>query len=133
MMSAGMFIAALSFVAVALIQKRIDDLAVSGQKLSITWQFLPYAILTVAEVMVSATGLEFAYTQAPPRMKSTIMGFWMLTISLGNLLVAVVAKIGPQKLVHSFWLFAALMAGAAVVFMVIARFYKVRDYTQGAS
>jgi POT family proton-dependent oligopeptide transporter len=35
--------------------------------LSITWQILPYALLTFGEVLVSATGLEFAYSQAPPR------------------------------------------------------------------
>ncbi len=32
---------------------------------AITWQVLPYAFLTFGEVLVSATGLEFAYSQAP--------------------------------------------------------------------
>ena len=40
---------------------------------SITWQMLPYALLTLGEVLVSATGLEFAYSQAPPAMKGAIM------------------------------------------------------------
>jgi POT family proton-dependent oligopeptide transporter len=35
---------------------------------SITWQVLPYALLTLGEVLVSATGLEFAYSQAPQAM-----------------------------------------------------------------
>lgn len=131
MMAAGMFIASASFVAIAFVQRRVDALALVDQKLNLLWQLLPYTIVTIAEVGVSAIGLEFAYTQAPPRMKSTVMGFLMLSISLGNLLVAVMAKIGPQKLEHSFWLFAGLMAAAAVIFAVIVRFYKVRDYTQG--
>jgi POT family proton-dependent oligopeptide transporter len=33
----------------------------------ITWQILPYLLLTFGEVLVSATALEFAYSQAPPR------------------------------------------------------------------
>jgi len=133
MMSIGMFIASASFVVVALIQGRIDELHTHSQKLNLLWQACPYTIITVAEAMVSAIGLEFAYTQAPPRMKSTVMGFLMLSISLGNLLVAVLAEIGPQKLADSFWLFAGLMAVAAVVFTAIASVYKVRDYAQGAA
>lgn len=131
-MSIGMFIMIADFVVVALIQGRIDELAIHGQKLNLLWQAYQYIIAAIAEAMVVAIGLEFAYTQAPPRMKSTVMGFLMLSISLGNLLVAVMARIGPQKLEHSFWAFAGLMAVAAVIFAVIAYFYKVRDYTQGA-
>ena len=36
-----------------------------GNAFSITWQVLPYCLLTFGEVLVSATGLEFAYSQAP--------------------------------------------------------------------
>ena len=45
-----------------------------GNILSITWQILPYALLTFGEVLVSATGLEFAYSQAPLAMKGVISG-----------------------------------------------------------
>ena len=41
--------------------------------------------------MVSITGLEFAYTQAPKKMKSTIMGFWLLNVTMGSLLVVLLA------------------------------------------
>jgi POT family proton-dependent oligopeptide transporter len=33
----------------------------------IGWHLLAYVILTASEVLVSVTGLEFSYTQAPPR------------------------------------------------------------------
>ena len=36
--------------------------------------------------MNSATGLEFAYTQAPPSMKSVVQSFWLLTTCLGNII-----------------------------------------------
>lgn len=55
-----------------------------GQTVSVGWQFPQYIVLTMAEVMVSITGLEFAYTQAPRAMKSTIMSLWLLTITAGN-------------------------------------------------
>ncbi len=51
---------------------------------------LPYALLTLGEVLVSATGLEFAYSQAPPAMKGAIMAFWNLSVTVGNLWVLLV-------------------------------------------
>ncbi len=49
-----------------MIQLDIDH----GGRPAVGWQFLAYVILSAGEVMVSITGLEFAYTQAPNRMKS---------------------------------------------------------------
>ena len=61
-----------------------------GTALSIAWQVLPYALLTFGEVLVSATGLEFAYSQAPAAMKGAIMAFWSLSVTVGNLWVLLV-------------------------------------------
>jgi proton-dependent oligopeptide transporter, POT family len=124
----GMLIAALSFVAVAWLQARID--AAGQGAVPVAWQFYPYLLITIAEVMVSITALEFSYTQAPKRMKSTIMGFYLLTVAAGNATVAVVAKHGNLPLVDFFWLFAGLMAVAGVIFALRAYFYVQKDYTQ---
>src|SRR5690606_13010745 len=82
----GLFITAFSFAIIAIAQMQID----SGATPSILWQFVAYIILTGAEVMVSITGLEFSYTQAPNSMKSFIMGLWLLSVSLGNLIAGLV-------------------------------------------
>lgn len=127
-MTVGMFIAPLSFVAVAIIQKSVED---AGRgTVNILWQTVPYTILTIAEVLVSTTGLEFAYSQAPKRMKSTIMGFWLLTIAFGNVLVSVLAEFGKLPLVQFFWLFAGLMVVAGLLFGLRAHFYVERDVVQ---
>lgn len=126
-MTAGMLVASLSFVAVALVQMEIERRP--PNTVSIAWQLVPYLLITLSEVMVSITGLEFAYTQAPPRMKSTIMGFWLLSVSLGNVLVSIVSLI-KLPLVPFFWLFAGLMATAGVLFGVRASFYQPREYVQ---
>jgi POT family proton-dependent oligopeptide transporter len=127
-MTVGMVLASLAFVATALIER-----AITGQSTPIPWewQLIPYAIMTLGEVLVSATGLEFAYTQAPRRMKSTIMSFWNFTVSIGNVLVAMVALLPDLSMENFFWLFAGLMAAAATAFGVIAYFYTYRDYAQG--
>lgn len=127
-MSLGMALASFSFVAVALIQAKID--ANPAQPIHVYWQLIPYFIITLSEVLVSITGLEFAYSQAPKRMKSTVMGFWLLTVAFGNVLVAVLARFGNLALVDFFWVFAGLMALAAVIFVIRASLYQVRDYTQ---
>lgn len=128
-MTIGMALASLSFVAVAVIQVKIDVLAVSGHKVSVLWQLIPYILITLAEVFVSITGLEFAYTQAPLRMKSTIMGFWLLTTALGNVLVAFTARFAHLDLVDFFWFFAGLMGVAALLFGFRAATYQERDYS----
>lgn len=128
-MTIGMLTASLAFVVVAMIQVRINA-GGDEDMISVLWQFFPYLIMTQAEVMVSITGLEFAYTQAPTRMKSTIMGFWLLSVSLGNKLTAIVTKLPDMDLLTSFWVFAALMGVAAVLFGIRSAFYKYRYYTQ---
>src|ERR1041385_2267792 len=127
----GLFITALSFVVIVWIQGQID----AGQKPSINWQLLAYVILTLGEAMVSITGLEFSYTQAPNTMKSSVMALWLFTVGSGELLVALVNKWilgGGQKVsaYQYFTFFTWLMFGAAVVFVIVASFYKGRTYLQ---
>ncbi len=124
----GMFFTASSFVAAALLQAWIDR--TGGGVVWFGWQFPQYLLLTIGEVMVSITALEFAYTQAPKRMKSTVMSFLNLTVSLGNVLVAVVAYEGGLKLVSFFWVFAGLMAAAGLLFGFRSLFYTQKDYPQ---
>jgi POT family proton-dependent oligopeptide transporter len=130
-MTVGMFLASAAFVIVALLQARID--AAPAKSVGVAWQVIPYLVMTMAEVLVSVTGLEFAYTQAPKAMKSTIMGFWLLTVSLGNKLVAVLSGFEGLPLTTFFWIFAGLMAVAALIFAVLAYFYKGKTYLQGAT
>ena len=127
-MTLGMFTASAAFALVALLQSSIENS--EPGTINVMWQFFPYLVMTQAEVMVSITGLEFAYTQAPSRMKSTIMGFWLLTVALGNKLVAIITQLPEMPLLKFFWFFAGLMAIAAFVFGIRAAFYHYKDYSQ---
>lgn len=127
-MTAGMFLASFSFVAVALLQLWVE--AAGPGQVSVLYQFVPFIIITTAEVLISVTGLEFAYTQAPRAMKSTIMGFWSLCVSMGNVLVAFLAPLQTLSLSTFFWTFAVLMAMAAGIFSVLAARYRGRNYLQ---
>lgn len=82
----GLFITASSFLVIAWIESRIQ----SGHVVSVWWQILAYVILTCGEVLVSITGLEYAYKQAPLAIKSFIMALFLLAVSVGNLMTAAV-------------------------------------------
>src|SRR5690606_16211799 len=123
-MGTGMFVAAVSFVFVAIFQYILDG----GSELSVLWQFIPFLVITMAEVMISITGLEFAYTQAPRSMKSTIMSMWLLTVFLGNMITAYIAKVNVFQGGSFFMFFAILMAIFAVVFALMAKNYQEKDF-----
>ena len=129
----GLFLTAGSYVVIWYIQTMID----AGQKPSVNWQFLAYVILTMGETMVSITGLEFSYTQAPNKMKSAVMALWLFTVSMGNLFTAAVNYFirnpdGSSKMDdrHYYMFFAELMFVAAIIFVIVACFYKGRTYLQ---
>jgi POT family proton-dependent oligopeptide transporter len=129
-MSYGMFLGAFSYVVVAMIQTRLE----AGAQLSVLWQTVPYIILTTAEVLVSTTGLEFAFREAAPEMKSLIMSFWLLTVAFGNLLVTAITKIfsGGGELATSvttsrFLMYGGLTFVVAILFSIVATFYRYRD------
>lgn len=125
-MSGGMFVAALSFVFVAVYQYQLDG----GDKISVLWQIIPFLVITMAEVMISITGLQFAYTQAPRSMKSTIMSMWLLTVFFGNIITAWVAKVNTFDGGNFFMFFAILMAVFGVIFVWMAKNYVMKDYME---
>jgi POT family proton-dependent oligopeptide transporter len=91
---------------------------------------LAYAIITCSEVMVSITGLEFAYTQAPRAMKSTIMSFWLLTVAGGNFLAAVVTQLNRFSGAGEFFAYAVLMMIVSGVFVLGALGYRERNFIE---
>lgn len=125
-MGAGMFVTAVSFVFIAVYQYMLDG----GEQVHVLWQFIPFLVITMGEVMISITGLEFAYTQAPRSMKSTIMSMWLLTVFFGNMITAYIAKVNVFEGGNFFMFFAILMAIFGVVFALIARTYQVKDFME---
>jgi proton-dependent oligopeptide transporter, POT family len=130
-MGIGLFVTALAFAVVGWIQMRID----AGATPHIIWQIVAFVILTVAEVMVSVTHIEFAYTQAPKKLKSLVMCTYLGAISLGNLFTARInfwIESGTLKLqgANYFFFFVILMLVTTLLFAFFARFYRGQTYIQ---
>lgn len=137
----GIAFSGLAWVVAGLIQLSIDG----GDPVSLAWQIAPYALLTFGEVLVSATGLEFAYSQSPPNMKGVIMSFWLLSVTFGNVWVlltnagvksagmqAMVASSGVSETAFLMFFFAGFAFVAALLFAAYARRYPLQDYYRAA-
>ena len=133
---AGIAFAGVAWVIAGLIQLEIDG----GAPTSLALQAWPYLLLTFGEVLVSATALEFAYSQARQSMKGVIMAFWYLASTFGSLWVlltnagvrneAVMSHIGATGLSENAFLmffFAGFAFVAAAAFALYARSYPMQD------
>ena len=136
-MTIGMASAGVAWIVVGLMQVALDG----GSPLSIAWQIVPYVFLTTGEVLVAATGLEFAYSQAPAAMKGVLMSFWNLCVTVGNLWVllsnaavrndTVVSSIGSTGMsvtAFQMFFFAAFALLTAVAFGFYASRYRFVDH-----
>jgi len=120
-MTVGMFVAVPAFLSAAMIQHWIEQ----GQHPHIGWQVIQYVIISIAETMVSVTGLEFAYSQAPKKMKGVIMSLYTLSIGAGNKFTALVTRRVDFATRTNFFLFwAVFMLGGALLFALLAALYR---------
>jgi POT family proton-dependent oligopeptide transporter len=135
-MGFGIALAGAAWVVVAALQLVLDG----GGRVHIAWQIVPYILLTAGEVLVSATGLEFAYSQAPASMKGVIMSFWSLAVTVGNLWVLLVnstvknqavldgiAGTGLGVMAFQMFFFASFAFASALAFRAVARRYRMQD------
>jgi len=140
-MGFGIAFAGVAWIIAGFIQLKID----SGAQTSLAWQTWPYLLLTFGEVLVSATALEFAYSQATQSMKGVIMAFWYLASTFGSLWVlltnvavrneavtAQIATTGYSENAFLMFFFAIFAFIAALAFAAYARTYPMQDNYRAA-
>lgn len=76
--------------------------------------------------MVQVIGLDFSYNEAPLSLKTVIISFWLLCVSLGNLITLVfISSVHIfEYQSHEFLFFAGLMLVDVLIFAILAYFYK---------
>ena len=141
-MTAGIALAGLSWIVVGVMQVVLDG----GNAFSITWQVLPYALLTFGEVLVSATGLEFAYSQAPhgdegrAHVVLESLGHDRQSLGAGRerrrekrqRSSTSLSRAGSALTAFQMFFFAAFAFAAALAFGLVARTYPVADHYRKA-
>jgi len=86
-------------------------------------------VLTVAEIGVSTTGLEFFYAEAPPEFKTATAALFLLTTAVGDLMGGLMysfAGLIGETDEEVLMVCGVLMVGAAILFVREARRYEYR-------
>lgn len=77
-------------------------------------------------------GMEFSYHEAPSSLKTVILSFWLLCVSLGNLITLVfVSSVHIfEYQSHEFLFFAGMMFVDMLIFGILAYFYKSTNHPE---
>ena len=137
----GLALVGLSFVVAGWIEQMIAATPEGEPPPHRMWQAVPYLLITAAEILVSITGLEFAYSQSPKTMKSIVMGLFFLTIAAANFIVARINgyidaahKAGDTDFLTGesyYYLFAVIAAASSVGFILWSLTYRYQTHLQG--
>ena len=106
-----------------------DFLLTQDNSIHMLWLLPQYFVITVGEIMLSITGLEFSYSQAPESMKSVLQAAWLLNVAFGNLIVILIAEAKAfDSQASEFFMFGIFMLLDMVLFSFLAYRYKyVKD------
>jgi dipeptide/tripeptide permease len=119
----GYICCALSFIVAAFIEWKIKD-----NYIHMLWLLPQYFIVAISDVFVWISTVNFAYTQAPERMKSVISSFVFLTVAGGSLIVIIVSATNFVKSqMYEFLMYSGLMLINTIVFIFMTRRFKFVD------
>ena len=85
---------------------KLPDGRYEHNRVHVAIQAPTYFFIAISEIFANVTGLEYAYTKAPPSMKSFIMALFMLTSAFGAALAAVIAPFAKDP--NLVWLYTGL-------------------------
>lgn len=121
----GMILSIIAFLLSALVQHQVDTS--EPNSVNVFWQIPQFVIISCAEIFISVTGLEFAYTQAPSSLKSLLSAFWLVTVGTGDLLAGALYNglSGPlADQVNRYIFFSGLMFIDFLIFLIVAYTYQ---------
>lgn len=121
----GMIFTALSFVMSGGIQMYMNKMA--PKKVSILLIIPQFFLMAIGEVLVSATGLDFSYSQSPKYLKSIVMASWFVAVAIGNILVSLISLIPINHRAMEFFLYATIMIMFVVIFYIIVYDFKYKE------
>lgn len=125
-MSVGGILAAFAFLLTAIVQWEIERYP--PKTLSVLWQIPQIVAIAAAEVMFSVTIISFSFEQAPKSMKSVVQACFLLTIAIGNAILAITSSIRLfQYQSYDFIFYEVLMLVDMMIFIILAKRYKSNE------
>jgi POT family proton-dependent oligopeptide transporter len=127
-----------AYVIMWYLQTQIDV----GAKPNVSGQLLAYVFVATSEVLVSVTGFEFSYTQAPNKLKSFVMALWLTAIALGNQFAAIINlliatldqyQISILKGANYYAFYVLLMFFVFIIFVGFTKRYRGQTFLQGSA
>ena len=103
-------------------------------RVSVWWMALAFFVITIAEVLISVTGLELAFVVAPQSMKGFITACWLMTVAIANFFInAPIADLYPEMHPGNYFL---MLTGAgllvAALFVPVSRKFNAAMEKQKA-
>jgi POT family proton-dependent oligopeptide transporter len=102
----------------------LNDLMVRSSqfKVSSWWLFWSYILATLGELCLSPVGLSMVSKLSPAKFATMLMGLWLLTSFFGGFAAGAFGELwGTVAPTPYFWIFVALLGGAAVVLFLLVR------------
>lgn len=97
-----------------------------GNRIHIAVQTPAYMLIGISEIFASVTGLEYAYTKAPPSMKSFVQSLYLLTNAFGSAIGEALVPVAYDPAI--LWMFVGLSVSSFVAgCLVWVIFHKLND------
>ena len=131
-MAWGMILTSIAFFISGRVEQAIQyrEENPSLPKVNVFWQIPQITILSVGEIFVSVTGLEFSYATSPVRLKAFLMAMYLLTTAVGDFVGGILYStvFADMNLATAMDICAVLMILNLGLFLFVARWYKRTDY-----
>lgn len=99
-----------------------------GNHVHIAIQTPAYALIGISEIFANISGLEYAYTKAPPSMKSFIQAMYLLTTAFGSAIAEALTPAAYDPAIQ--WMFVGLCVAtflAGVIFWLIFHHLNAKE------
>ncbi|KAE8411157.1 POT family-domain-containing protein [Aspergillus pseudocaelatus] len=100
----------------------------TGNHVHIAIQTPAYVFIGLSEIFASVSGLEYAYTKAPPTMKSFVQSMYLLTNAFGAAIAEALTPAAYDPAIM--WMFVGLAVAsflAGIIFFIV---YRHLNYTE---
>ncbi|KAE8147768.1 POT family-domain-containing protein [Aspergillus avenaceus] len=100
----------------------------TGNRVHIAIQTPAYVFIGLSEIFASVSGLEYAYTKAPPSMKSFVQSMYLLTNAFGSAIAEALTPAAYDPAI--LWMFVGLAVASFLAGIIFYITYRHLNYQE---